>query len=316
MVIFAFGPGAIAQNAAMPYPSKPIRLIVPFAAGGPTDLLARVIAVNMTENWGQPVIIDNRAGAAGSIGAEMAAKAPPDGYTLLLSTAGVLTVNPALTKVRFDTVKDFEPIGLTATLSSIMVVHPSLKVTTVKQLIQLAKNRPGELNYASAGNGSASHLAMEKFNRAADVKINHIPYKGAAPAVTDLVGGTVQIMLIGLPTVMPHVAAGRVVPLGVASLAPSSLAPNIVTIAHSAGLPGFEVSNWLGIVAPAGTPRDIIDKLNAEIVHILSIPAVKDQLIKGGFEPVTSSPEKFKAHIDSELKSWAKIVKEAGITGG
>lgn len=308
------GPGVVlAQSAATGYPRQAIRMIVPFAAGGPTDILARAIGVRLTERLGQPVVIDNRAGAGGNIGAELASKAAPDGYTLILATAGILAVNPSLAKVRFDSVKDFAPITLTATLTSIMVVHPSLNIKNVKELIQLAKAKPGELSYGSSGNGTASHLAMEKFNRAAGVDIRHIPYKGASPAVNDLLSGTVQVMLIGLPTVMPHVTAGRIIALGISSPGPSAMAPGMVSIAEAAGLPGFEVSNWLGLLAPAGTPRPIITRLNAEIVEILHRPEVKDQLLKGGFEPVTSTPKQFASYLDSELKVWSKVVKDAGI---
>ena len=310
----AMGPTLVlAQDASADYPKQPIRMIVPFAAGGPTDVLARAIGVRLTERWGQPVIIDNRAGAGGNIGAELAARAAPDGYTIVLATAGILAVNPSLSKLRFDPIKDFAPISLTATLTSIMVVHPSLNVKTAKQLIQVAKARPGELSYASSGNGTASHLAMEKFNRAAGTSIKHIPYKGAAPAVNDLVSGTVQVMLIGLPTVMPHVTSGRVIPLGISSLQASAMAPGIVTIADAAGLPGFEVSNWLGLLAPAGTPRAIVAKLNAEVVDILRRPEVREQLQKGGFEPVASTPEHFATYLHSETRVWSKVVKDAGI---
>lgn len=312
--LIAAAPGAHAQNPAANYPNKPIRVIVPFATGGPTDILARAIGQKLTERWGQPVLIDNRAGAGGNIGAEMTARAAPDGYTLLLGTAGILMVNPSLSAVRFDTLKDFAPIALTSNLGSIMVVHPSLRVKTVKELIQYAKARPGQLNYASSGNGSASHLGMEMFNRATQLNIKHIPYKGAAPGVADLVAGNVQVMLIGLPTVMPQVTAGRVVALGVPTLAPSPLAPGVPTIAESGGLPGFEISNWLGLVAPAATPRAIITKLNAEVVDLLRLPDVKEQLFKGGFEPTGSTIEQMASVLESGLKTWAKFVKEAGIT--
>jgi len=195
-----------------------------------------------------------------------------------------------------------------------MVVNPSLQVKTVKELIALAKARPGELTYGTPGNGSASHLAMEMFNRAAQVNIRHIPYKGAAPAVVDLIGGNLQVMLIGVPVVMPHVMSGRLVALGVASAGPSPMAPGMITIAESGGLPGFEIRNWLGLVAAAGTPRDIVDKLSAAINEILRVPEVKEQLLKSGFEPTRSTPGYFATYLESELKYWAKVVKDAGIT--
>ena len=303
-----------AQGPAATYPAKPIRMIVPFAAGGPTDILARAIGQKLTERWGQPVVIDNRPGAGGNIGAELAARSAPDGYTLMLGTAGILAVNPSLSRVRFDSQKDFAPIALTANLTSIMVVHPSVPARTVRELIQLARSRPGELNYGSAGNGTASHLATEKFKRVAQVDMKHIPYKGAAPAVADLLSGTVQVMLIGLPTVMPHVAAGRLVPLGISSLGPSPMAPGLPTIAESGGLPGFEVTNWLGLVAPAQTDPAIVAKLNREVVEILGLVEVRDQLLKGGFEPGASTQEQFARLLDAELRTWARVVKEAGIT--
>ena len=306
-------PSVLAQASAGAYPQQPIKIIVPFAAGGPTDVLARAIGVKLTERWGQPVVIDNRVGAGGNIGAELAAKAAPDGYTLMLGTAGILAVNPALSKVRFDSVKDFAPISLTANLTSLLAVHPSLKVKTARELIALAKSKPGQLNYGSSGNGTASHLAMERFNRIAGTDIRHVPYKGAAPAVNDLVAGNVEVMLIGLPTIMPQVAGGRVVPLGISSLKPSAMAPGLPTIADAAGLPGFEVTNWLGMMAPAGTPRPIVARLNREIVDILNRQDVKDQLLAAGFDPLTSSAEQFASYLESELALWGKFIRETGI---
>ena len=294
-------------------PQRTVRIVVPFAAGGPTDVLARAIGVKLTERWGQPVVIDNRVGAGGNIGAELASKAAPDGYTLMLGTAGILAVNPALSKVRFDSVKDFTPISLTANLTSLLAVHPSLKVKTARELIALAKSKPGQLNYGSSGNGTASHLAMERFNRIAGTDIRHVPYKGAAPAVNDLVAGNVEVMLIGLPTIMPQVAGGRVVPLGISSLKPSAMAPGLPTIADAAGLPGFEVTNWLGMMAPAGTPRPIVARLNREIVDILNRQDVKDQLVAAGFDPLTSSSEQFASYLESELALWGKFIRETGI---
>ena len=307
-------PGIVlGQAAAGDYPKQPIRVIIPFAAGGPTDVLARAISVKLSERLGQPVLNDNRAGAGGNIAAEAAARATPDGYTLMLGTAGILTANPHLSKVRFDSQKDFAPIGLTAGLSSIMVVHPSLNVKTVKELIVLAKSKPDALSYGSSGNGSASHLAMERFNREVGVSIQHIPYKGAAPAVNDLLSGTVQVMLIGLPTIMPHVTSGRVIPLGVSSLKASPLAPGVMPLADAMGVPGFEVNNWIALVAPAGTPKAIITKLNTEVMGILRTPEVRDQLLKGGFEPLTSTPEQLASQIDIELTVWRKVIRDAGI---
>ena len=308
-------PRAQAQDAAATYPSKPIRLIVPFAAGGPTDALARAVGQKMGERWGQSVVIENRAGAGGSIGAEFVARSQPDGYVLMLTTAGVVTVNPALSQVRFDTMKDFAPVALASTISSLLVVPPSLNVKTAKEFIELARSKPGKLNYGTSGSGSASHLAMELFDRAAGIKVQHVPYKGAAPAVTDLLGGTVQVMLIGVSTVLPYVTAGKLVPLGVSSLEPSPLAPEVPTIASAAGLPGFEVSNWLGIFAPADTPPAIINKLNAEINSIMQLPETRANLAKDGFEPVpVNTPAQFGAYVQQEITKWTKVVKDTGMT--
>ncbi len=314
VAMLAIAADAQAQNPAANYPNKQIRLIVPFAAGGPNDFLARAIGQRLTERWGQPIVIDNRPGAGGNLGAELVAKSAPDGYTLMVATQGILAVNPGLARLRFDTLKDLAQVALVANLTSVMVVHPSLQVKTVKELIALARRRPGELTYGTPGNGSASHLAMEIFNRAAHVNIRHIPYKGAAPAVVDLIGGTLQVMLIGVPVVMPHVVSGRLVALGVASSGPSPMAPGLITIAESGGLPGFEIRNWLGLVAPAGTPRDIVDKLSTGVNEILRLPEVKEQLLKSGFEPTGSTPEYFAGYLEAELKYWAKVVKDAGIT--
>lgn len=240
------------------YPAKPIRLIVPFTAGGPTDILARIIGQKLNETFGPQVIVDNRPGANGNIGTELVAKSPPDGYTLLLASAGILTVNPSLrSRLPFDVTRDLAPVTLATSITNVLVVHPALPVKSVKDFIRLAQSRPGQLSYASAGTGSASHLAMELFKSTARVDILHVPYKGATPGITDLMGGHVQVMLIGLPGALPPVKAGRLKALAVSSLRRSPAAPELPTIAES-GLPGFEVINWLGVLAPAGTPRDII----------------------------------------------------------
>jgi len=306
-------PAARAQDAAANYPNKPIRMIVPFTAGGPTDALARAIGQKLGERWKQSVVVENRAGAGGSIGAEFVAKSRADGYVLMLTTAGVVTVNPSLSPVNFDTMKDFAPVALASTIASLLVVPPSLNVHSTKELIALAKSRPGEMNYGSSGNGSASHLAMALFDKAADIKVQHVPYKGAAPAVTDLLGGNVQVMLIGLSTVLPYVSSGKLVALGVSSLKPSPLAPSVPTIAEA--LPGFEASNWLGIFAPAGTPPAIVNKLNAAINDIMQQPDTWGTISKDGFEPVPpNTPQEFGKYVQSEITKWARVVKESGMT--
>lgn len=305
---------ALAQTPSANYPNKPIRIIIPFVVGGPTDILTRVIGQKMTEHWGQQILADNRGGAGGNIAAEMTAKAAPDGYTLMLGTPGIFTINPFLGEVRFDTLKDFAAVTMASNLTSILVVHPSLGVKTGKELIQYAKARPGQLNYGSSGNGSTSHVAMEMFNRAAGINIKHIPYKGAAPAASDLVAGTVQVLMIGLPTVMPHVATGRIIALGVPTATPSALAPGIPTVAESSDLPGFEVSNWLGFVVPAATPRSTIQRLNNEINSIIRTPEIRAQLLKAGLEPTGSTVEEMQANLELGMKNGARIVKEAKIT--
>jgi tripartite-type tricarboxylate transporter receptor subunit TctC len=306
---------AQAQDTVATYPNKPIRLIVPFSAGGPTDALARAIGQKMGQRWGQPVVIENRAGAGGSIGAEFVARSQPDGYILLLTTAGVVTANPSLSPVHFDTMKDFAPVALTSTIASLLVVPPSLNVKSVKELIDLAKSKPGQLNYGSSGTGSASHLSMALMDRAAGINILHVPYKGAAPAVTDLLGGNVQVMLIGLSTVLPYVNSGKLLALGVSSLQSSPLAPNVPTIAAAGNLPGFEASNWLGVFAPASTPPAIVNKLNAEINAIMQLPETRSGLAKDGFEPVAvNTPAQFGTYVQSEINKWSKVIKELGIT--
>ena len=314
MAIMLSATHTLAQTPPANYPTKPIRIIIPFVAGGPTDILTRVIGQKMTEHWGQQVLADNRGGAGGNIAAEMTARAAPDGYTLMLGTPGILTINPFLGEVRFDTLKDFTAVTMASNLTSILVVHPSLGVKTGKELIQYAKTRPGQLNFGSSGNGSASHLAMEMFNRAAGINMRHIPYKGAAPAASDLVAGTVQVLMIGLPTVMPHVATGRIIALGVPTPSPSALAPGIPTVAESAELPGFEISNWLGFVMPSATPRSLVLRLNNEINTIVRTPEVRAQLLKAGLEPTGSTVEEMQASLEIGLKNGARIVKEAKIT--
>ena len=300
-----------APAAAQNYPAKSIRMIVPFASGGPTDILARSVGMRLSEAWGQQVVIDNRAGAAGNIGAEMAAKAAPDGYTLLTASSGILTVNPNLfRKLPFDVLRDFAPVTLATSVTNIMVVHPALPAKSVRELLDIARKRPGQLSYASSGMGSASHLSMELLKSMAAIDVAHIPYKGAHPGVVDLVAGQVQVMLIGLPVALPHVKTGRLRALAVAHK--SVALPNMPTIAES-GLPGFTVVNWLGVLAPAGTPREIISRLNAEIVKTVHLPEVKARLLVEGFEPIGSTPEKLGEEMRTWIPRWGEIIRKAGI---
>jgi len=310
-VLLVASTAAPAQTSTA-YPVKPIRLIVPFAAGGPTDILARAIGQKLTQALGFQVIVDNRPGADGNIGTELAAKSPPDGYTLLLATAGILTVNPSLhSRLPFDVTRDLAPIALAASITNVLIVHPSLPVKSVKDFIRLAQSRPGQLSYASSGTGSASHLAMELLKSTAHIDVVHIPYKGAAPGITDLIGGQVQVMLIGLPGALPAIKAGRLKALAVSSLRRSPAAPELPTIAE-AGLPGFEVINWLGVLAAAGTSSDIIAKLNQEIDKALRQADVKERLVNQGFEVMGGTPEQFSAYIKRETAKWAKVVTATG----
>jgi tripartite-type tricarboxylate transporter receptor subunit TctC len=303
---------ALAQTAPA-YPAKPVRIIVPFTPGGPADIIARPIVQGLTERWPHPAVIDYRPGAGGNIGAETLAKASPDGYTLMIATPGIIAVNPSLyAKVPFDTLRDFAGVTNAVTTANIMIVHPSLPVKTVKDLIALARTRPGQLSYASAGNGSASHLGTEVFKSMTKVDIVHVPYKGAAPGVTDLMGGHVQLMIIGMAVGLPAARGGKVKALGVSSLTRSPAAPDLPTLNES-GLPGFEVLNWMGVIAPSKTPADVISKASGDIRAVLQAPEVRDRLLKQGLEPVATPPEAFDALIRSELARWAAVVKQAGI---
>ena len=306
-------PGHAAAQAASAYPSKPIRMIVPFTPGGPADAVGRPIAQGLTERLGQQVVVDYRPGAGGNIGAELLAKSPPDGYTFMVTTPGIIAVNPTLyAKPPFDTLRDFSGITNGVTTANVMIVHPSLPVKSVKDLIQIARARPGQMSYASAGNGSASHLGTEVFKAMAKVDIVHVPYKGAAPGVIDLMGGHVQMMIIGLAVGLPAARSGKVRALGVSSLKRSPAAPELPTLNES-GLPGYEVVNWMGFIAPARTPHDIIAKLSSEIRAILQVPETRERLMKQGLEPAANTPEEFDAYIKSEIAKWSKVVKQSGI---
>jgi len=307
-LLLAGAPDVFAQQ----YPSKPIRLVVGFAAGGPSDVAARTIGQKLTEKWGQQVIVDIRPGAGGNIATEIVAKAPPDGYTLL-EPAFAHAVNPSLYgKLPFDAVKDFAPILLFASIANVLVVHPSIPAHSVKELIAFAKAHPGQLTCGSAGNGTASHLALELLNLMGGVKITHIPYKGLAPAHTELMGGQLSMMFDGIVTGLPAVKAGRLRALGVTTLKRWQGAPDIPTM-NEAGLAGFEVNSWYGLLAPAGTPREIVLRLNSEIARALREPDARERLYSIGAEPMDNTPEEFAAYINAEMAKWAKVVKTAGI---
>lgn len=312
-IAMGLGLGSCFAQDTVKYPIKPVHFVIPFAASGPTDTMARILIPKLAERLEQPVIIDNKAGAGGSIGAEFVTHALPDGYTLLFTTSGVVTMNPSLSKVGFETMRDLQPIVKAGSLASLLVVNPSLNVKNLNEFIQLAKSKPGKMNYATSGPGSSSHLAMVMFDRLADIDLVHVPYKGAAPAVTDLLGSNVQVMLMGLTTVLPFVNSGKLQALGISTLQPSAMAPNVPTIA-SLGFPGFEVSNWLGIFAPINTPAAVINKLNAEINALIKLPDIKTKLAKEGIDPASpNTPAQFKDYVQSEITRWSKTIKDANI---
>jgi tripartite-type tricarboxylate transporter receptor subunit TctC len=300
------------KSSGQAYPARPIRFVVPFPPGGSTDLLARFLAPRLTESLGQPVIIDNRGGAGGVVGADIAAKAPADGYTIVLGSPGPLTINPNLQRVPYDTLRDFSPIALATISPFTLVVHPSLPVKSVKELIALAKSKPGQLNYGSAGNGSVDFFSTEQFKALAGLDIVQVPFKGAGPAVTDLVAGRLHLMFENLPTILPHVRAGRLRMLAVGTKKRSALVPEYPTVAE-AGVPGYESSTTFGVLAPAKTPAAIIARLNREVVAALQTPDVKEKLSGLGLETVGGTPQQYAAHLKEELAAYARLVKTTGI---
>jgi len=298
---------------AQEYPVKAIRFIAPNLPGGPTDILARLIGQKLAESFGQPVVIENRAGAGGNIGTEAAAKSPPDGYTLVTGNNATFGANVSLYKhLAFDPVKDFAPIVLVGTQPNILVVHPSLPVTSVKQLIALAKARPGELNYAGSGMGAVAHLAAELFKTMAQVNIVHIPYKSAAPALIDVIAGQNQLMFATSLSVQPHIKSEKLRALAVTTANRSRLMPELPTIAE-AGVPGFAAMTWHGVLTTGGTPPAIVNKLNAEINRILQLPDVRERLGALGAEIIGGTPQEFADHIKREIPKWAKVIKDAGV---
>ncbi|MGH8619339.1 MAG: tripartite tricarboxylate transporter substrate binding protein [Burkholderiales bacterium] len=310
---------ALAVAAAIPatvgaqtYPIKPIRFVAAFPAGGPSDIVSRAIAKRMAEVMGQPVVVENRTGAGGNIGAEFVAKAPPDGYTVLLGGSYV-TIAPSLyRKLPFDPVRDFAPIGLMVSNQYVLVVHPSVPAKSVKDLIRVAKAQAGKLNYGSAGIGSPPHLAGELFKTMAGVSAAHVPYKGATPALVDLMGGHIDFYFGGISGALPHIKSEKVRALGVTSLKRSSQLQQVPTIAEAA-LPGYDIATWFGLLAPAGTPKDLVGRLNGVITGIVNEPEMKAYLIGQGVDPVTSTPEQFAVFIQGEIPKFAKIIKAAGI---
>jgi tripartite-type tricarboxylate transporter receptor subunit TctC len=302
--------GEAAQAAA--YPTKPVRIIVPTAPGGGVDILARLVGQKLSESMGQPFVVDNRGGAAGNLGTTLAAKAPADGYTLLMVPSSI-SISPALyAQLQYDAQKDLAPVALVASTPYFMLLHPSVPASSVKQLVALAKGRPGQLNYASAGAGTASHLAVEMFKRSAGVDFVHVPFKGVGPAMINLISGHVSLMVAGYPPAAPHIKAGRLKALAVADRTRTSLMPAVPTVAES-GYPGYAVENWLGLLAPAGTPEPIIARLNGEIVAILKNPQIREQLAAQGLEPAGSTPGEFASQLAAEIAKWKRVVAETGV---
>jgi tripartite-type tricarboxylate transporter receptor subunit TctC len=297
--------GALAQ----PYPSKPIRLIVPFPPGGSTDIFARPIAQKLSEALKQQVIVDNRGGAGGTIGADAAAKSPPDGYTLLMGHIGTLAVAPSIyPNLSYDPVKSFTPVSMVATVANVLVVNPSLPANNVAELIAYARANPGKLSYGSGGNGSAAHIALELFKQRTGTEIVHVPYRGTSPSVTDVIGGQVAMTMTGVPPVLPFVQSGRLKALGVSSRQRVEALPNVPTIAE-AGVKDFEATQWYGIVAPAGTPQPIVARLNAELRAILQSAEMRERLKTLGAVPAPSTPEEFGRHIASEIVRWRAVIQ-------
>ena len=300
---------ALAQS----WPSKSVRFIVPYPPGSGTDIMARRIGQRLSERLGQSFVVDNRAGAGGSIGTEAIARAPADGYTIGIVDAGALTINPAIyPKLGYDTQRDLSPIIEVSTLPFMLVAHPSLGVNNLRELITLAKREPGRINYASVGNGSGVHLATEMLKKQSGISLTHIPYKGSAPALTDVLAGTTPLMFVNLLSGLPHVKSGKLRVLAVGTPARLSALPDVPTIAE-AGLPDYQFQVWIGIVAPAGTPADVIERLNSEIRAAVAVPEIREQLVnEGGMQIVGNSPAQFGAHIAADLVLWRKVVKDTG----
>ena len=299
-----------AAFAADPYPTRPIRMIVGFAPGGGTDLTARPVAQKMSELMGQQVIVENRPGAAGNIATEQVARAAPDGYTLLMGTIAALAINPSLYgNLRFDPETDLAPVIQVVDATNVLALHPSVQASSVKELIALAKDK--SLSAGSSGIGATGHLAIELFNLMAGVKLVHVPYKGGGPAMTDLVGGQVQLVFATAASAAPQIKAGRIKGIAVTTAKRSALMPELPTMSE-AGLTGFDANNWYGLVVPAGTPRAIIERLNADVTKILQMPEVRTTLLNQGLDPAPGTPEQFGAYIKSERIKWAKVIKQSG----
>ena len=315
---FMAATGALGAAAALPalaqqaYPVKPVRFIVPFPPAGPVDTTARGFTLKLSEYWGQQALVENRAGAGGIVGAEVAAKSTADGYTFFVGSIHHSVLPSLNAKLPYNIEKDFVPVTFAAQFPIILVAHPSVPAKTVQELIAYAKKNPGKLAFGSAGNGGGTHLAGELFKTMAGVDLLHVPFKGSAPAMTDLLGGQVQLMFSDAPTALPHIKSGRVRALGVGSPKRSALVPDVPTIAES-GVKGYDAYSWAGVFAPAGTPKEIVAKVNADIVKALSDPEVRKRLLEAGAEAAPGTPDQFGAFLKAEIAKWAKVVKDANI---
>jgi tripartite-type tricarboxylate transporter receptor subunit TctC len=312
LAALALAAPAAAQDAAA-YPSRTIRIVVPFPPGGVTDRLARVVAQKMQEQWGQPAVVDNRPGASGMIAAEQVAKSPPDGYTLMMGHIGTHAINPSLfAKLPYDPVKDFAPVSLLVTVPNILLVHPSVAASSVTELVALARAKPGTLNFASPGSGTSGHMSAELFKSLAGIDIVHVPYKGPGPALQDLLAGQVNMLFDTVASSMPQVRAGKLKGLAVTTATRSAIAPEVPTMAE-AGVPGYEIAPWFALYAPAGTPSPVIDKLNAEVRRILALPDVRAAFVdQQGMTLIGSSPAELAAYMQREIAKWAQVVKATG----
>src|SRR5687768_13292704 len=312
MICFAAaGPLAAAQAPAADYPVRPVRLVVAFAPGGSVDVVARLLAQKLSERWKQQVVIDNRPGAGGNVSAEIVARAQPDGYTLYMTSAAFV-VNPSLyASVPYDPVRDFTPISLVATVQSVLVSHPAVPAKSVKDLIALARSRPGQINYGSTGSGTSGHLMMELFRSMAGIDLVHVPYKAIGQTYADLISGQVSLFFPTAPGALPHIQAGRVRALGVAGASRSAALPGVPTIAES-GVPGFDAGTWYPLLAPARTPPAVVDAVHRDLVYVLELPDVRERLTTAGIEIVGSTPEALARHIRAEIPKWARVVKQSG----
>ncbi|MGE0875346.1 MAG: tripartite tricarboxylate transporter substrate binding protein [Burkholderiales bacterium] len=312
LAFVAIGPSVNAQTDQ--YPEKPIRIVSPFPPGGANDIIARMLATRLSANFGRPVVVENKPGAAGGIGSALVAKAEADGYSLVMGTLATHGINPSIYKsLQYDVLKDFAPVAMVASIPIVLTGNPAVQARDVKSLLQVARQSPGKLNFASSGVGSVNHLAGELFKSMARVEIVHVPYKGSAPALVDLLGGQVRLMFDLLPSSLAHIQSGKLKAFAVTTATRSTLLPNVPTMVE-AGLKGYDVSSWFGVFAPSGTPKGIVEKLNAEIVRVLRTKSMRDQMLTQGAEPTPTSTKDFGAVVRRDLGTWAKVVKDLGIS--